>query len=97
VRYSRTSRQTPVWVTGQALAALSRKTLPLARVPRAVHHATAKAAAASTAAPSATAPPAATPQSLPPVGTVSAAPPNALAAAAEIPAAGLLFAAVMRH
>ena len=35
VRYSRTSRQTPVWVTGQALAALSRKTLPLARVPRA--------------------------------------------------------------
>ena len=35
VRYSRTSRQTPVWVTGQALAALSRKTLPLAPVPRA--------------------------------------------------------------
>ena len=35
VRYSRTSRQTPVWVTGQVLAALSRKTLPLARVPRA--------------------------------------------------------------
>ncbi len=29
VRYSRTSRQTPVWVTGQALAALSRKPLPL--------------------------------------------------------------------
>ena len=35
VRYSRTSRQTPVWVTGQALAALSRKTLPLGPVPRA--------------------------------------------------------------
>jgi energy-coupling factor transport system substrate-specific component len=35
VRYSRSSRQTPVWVTGQALAALSRKTLPLKRVPRA--------------------------------------------------------------
>jgi energy-coupling factor transport system substrate-specific component len=35
VRYSRSSRQTPIWVTGQALAALSRKTLPLAAVPRA--------------------------------------------------------------
>lgn len=34
VRYSRSSRQTPVWVTGQAIAALSRKTLPLAAVPR---------------------------------------------------------------
>jgi energy-coupling factor transport system substrate-specific component len=34
VRYSRSSRQTPVWVTGQAIAALSRKTLPLAPVPR---------------------------------------------------------------
>jgi hypothetical protein len=32
VRYSRTSRQTPVWVTGQALMALARKPLPLARV-----------------------------------------------------------------
>jgi energy-coupling factor transport system substrate-specific component len=29
VRYSRTSRQTPVWVTGQALAALARKSLPI--------------------------------------------------------------------
>ena len=35
VRYSRTSRQTPVWVTAQAVMALSRKPLPLARVPRA--------------------------------------------------------------
>lgn len=35
VRYSRTSRQTPVWVTGQALMALARKPLPLAPVPRA--------------------------------------------------------------
>jgi energy-coupling factor transport system substrate-specific component len=34
VRYSRTSRQTPVWVTGQAIAALAGKPLPLARVPR---------------------------------------------------------------
>jgi energy-coupling factor transport system substrate-specific component len=93
VRYSRTSRQTPVWVTGQALAALSRKTLPLARVPRA------HAAAAATAVPTATAtatPPAAEPQSLPPVKAVAAAaPPAALAAAARVPAAGLLFAALM--
>jgi energy-coupling factor transport system substrate-specific component len=29
VRYSRTSRQTPVWVTGQALMALARKALPI--------------------------------------------------------------------
>ncbi len=29
VRYSHTSEQTPVWVTGQALAALARRTLPV--------------------------------------------------------------------
>jgi hypothetical protein len=34
VRYSRDSAQTPVWVTAQALAALRRKPLPLAAVPR---------------------------------------------------------------
>ncbi len=34
VRYSRTSRQTPLWVTGQVLLALARKPLPLGRVPR---------------------------------------------------------------
>jgi energy-coupling factor transport system substrate-specific component len=34
VRYSRTSAQTPVWVTAQALAALERRPLPLAPVPR---------------------------------------------------------------
>jgi energy-coupling factor transport system substrate-specific component len=33
IRYSRTSRQTPVWVTGQALMALARKPLPIGRVP----------------------------------------------------------------
>ena len=32
VRYSRTSVQTPVWVTGQALAALARRALPVRRV-----------------------------------------------------------------
>jgi energy-coupling factor transport system substrate-specific component len=35
VRYSSTSSQTPVWVTGQALMALQRKPLPLAAVARA--------------------------------------------------------------
>ena len=34
VRYSRTSGQTPVWVTGQALSALARRPLPLAPVRR---------------------------------------------------------------
>ena len=33
VRYSRSSDQTPVWVTAQALMALSRKPLPLAPLP----------------------------------------------------------------
>jgi Squalene-hopene cyclase C-terminal domain/ECF-type riboflavin transporter, S component/Prenyltransferase and squalene oxidase repeat len=45
VRYSRTSAQTPVWVTAQALMALERKPLPIATVPRAKrrkpHHAAA--------------------------------------------------------
>ena len=35
VRYSRTSAQTPVWVTAQVVAALARKPFPLAPVPRA--------------------------------------------------------------
>jgi energy-coupling factor transport system substrate-specific component len=34
VRYSRASRQTPVWVTAQAITALAGKPFPLARVPR---------------------------------------------------------------
>jgi energy-coupling factor transport system substrate-specific component len=34
IRYSRTSAQTPVWVTAQALTALAGKTLPLAPPPR---------------------------------------------------------------
>jgi prenyltransferase/squalene oxidase-like repeat protein len=87
VRYSRTSRQTPVWVTGQALAALARKRLPLKPVPRA-HHAT---------VPSPTPTPAGTVkvQSLPPVATAAPPVPPALAAAARVPAAGLLVAALM--
>jgi energy-coupling factor transport system substrate-specific component len=92
VRYSRTSRQTPVWVTGQALAALARKRLPLKPVPRARHGAT---ATVTTATPTATASPAETVkvQSLPPVATAAA--PRALAAAARVPAAGLLVAALV--
>ena len=35
VRYSRTSTQTPVWVTGQVLTALAGKAFPLAPAPRA--------------------------------------------------------------
>jgi energy-coupling factor transport system substrate-specific component len=58
VRYSRTSRQTPVWVTGQAVMALARKVLPI----RPVKRRTAKAAApAPTPAPTATPAPAAAP------------------------------------
>ena len=90
VRYSRTSGQTPVWVTGQAVAALARKTLPLKKVPRA------RSAAAAVA-------PATTPtaartvkvQSLPPVAAAVPAAPAALAAAARVPAAGSLVAALM--
>ena len=52
VRYSRTSRQTPVWVTAQAVMALARKPLPFAPVPR-PRQAT-PAAAAATPAPAAT-------------------------------------------
>jgi hypothetical protein len=50
VRYSRTSRQTPVWVTAQAVMALARKPLPLKPVKR--------ASASTQAAPAATATPA---------------------------------------
>jgi energy-coupling factor transport system substrate-specific component len=56
VRYSRTSTQTPVWVTAQALAALARKPFPLAPVPRARKAAPPAPTPTPTAAP--TAPPA---------------------------------------
>jgi energy-coupling factor transport system substrate-specific component len=55
VRYSRSSSQTPVWVTGQAAMALARKPLPLASVPRRPGRSGASAGAAS-GAPSAAAP-----------------------------------------
>jgi energy-coupling factor transport system substrate-specific component len=90
VRYSRTSRQTPVWVTGQTLAALARKTWPLRRVPRA--H---KAAAAVAPAPAEAAEPVKV-QSLPSVGSPRADDQPALAAAAQIPATGVLVAALVQ-
>jgi squalene-hopene cyclase-like protein/prenyltransferase/squalene oxidase-like repeat protein len=94
VRYSRTSRQSPVWVTSQVVAALARKTLPLARVPRARAAAASAPAATPTAAPT-EAPKPVKVQSLPPVGTPDAPTPPALAAAARIPAAGIVVAALM--
>ena len=54
IRYSRTSAQTPVWVTAQALMALAGKALPIAPAPRA-RRAAAATAPAATPAPAATA------------------------------------------
>jgi energy-coupling factor transport system substrate-specific component len=70
VRYSRTSRQTPVWVTAQAVMALARKPLPLARVPRERR----RARPAAEPPPPAPAPAARRrrPQPLPPVGSPDA-------------------------
>ena len=56
VRYSRTSRQTPVWVTAQAVMALARKPLPLQPVARARRAAPARPAATATPAPAKKAP-----------------------------------------
>jgi energy-coupling factor transport system substrate-specific component len=64
VRYSRTSRQTPVWVTGQAVMALARQSLPIKPVKRRAKRSTAAAPAAS-ATPVPAAPPAATPVTKP--------------------------------
>ncbi len=93
VHYSRTSRQTPVWVTGQALAALSRKPFPLKPVTHA-HHATAAAVAVATATPIATPKPVKV-QSLPPVATAAPEPAPALEAVAQVPAASALVTALM--
>jgi energy-coupling factor transport system substrate-specific component len=51
VRYSRTSAQTPVWVTGEALTALSRKPFPLVAPKRKSHVRVAAAPAAAPAKP----------------------------------------------
>ena len=100
VRYSRSSRQTPVWVTGQAVAALARKTLPLAPVKRARRSVTAVPAAArdeagANGAGAAKADAAATPQPLPPVATPAPTLPPAVLAAAGVPAVGRAIAALL--
>jgi energy-coupling factor transport system substrate-specific component len=59
VRYSRTSAQTPVWVTAQAVAALARQPFPLAPVPR--RKARAAATPVATPVPTATPKPVAKP------------------------------------
>jgi hypothetical protein len=79
VAYSSTSRQTPVWVTAQALMALERTPLPIAAVPRAK-----RARAASDDAPMA-----ATPAPAPPAGGENQAAPKATPASpADGPGAG---------
>jgi energy-coupling factor transport system substrate-specific component len=113
VRYSRSSRQTPVWVTGQALAALARKTLPLKRVPRDRRATTAtggddgggtgrtrgggqtSGASGETDTSHEEATDAVTPQPLPPVATASPTLPDAVLAAAQVPALGTAIAALL--
>ncbi|MDX6696949.1 MAG: energy-coupling factor transport system substrate-specific component [Solirubrobacteraceae bacterium] len=80
VRFSRTSTQTSVWVTGQAAMALARKPLPLARVPRKAGG----AAATGTAAPGAAGAPGAAPAS----GSAAGVSPSLLVAART---AGMAF------
>jgi energy-coupling factor transport system substrate-specific component len=103
VRYSRTSRQTPVWVTAQAVMALARKPLPLRPVPRARRAAPDPAATPTPAAPrkkAAPRPPAANKPAATP--TATPAPARSLAAAV-VPArahdagfvAGLVAAAIL--
>jgi hypothetical protein len=54
VRYSRSTDQTPVWVTGQALMALARKSLPLAPLPAPAPQGAPRSSPASRPAPSLT-------------------------------------------
>jgi energy-coupling factor transport system substrate-specific component len=74
VRYSRTSTQTPVWVTAQALAAIAGKALPLDVAPRARK---ARAAATSTSTSPAPPAPATTTPAAPAPKPVASAPPAA--------------------
>jgi hypothetical protein len=71
IRYSRTSAQTPVWVTAQVLTALAGKRLPLAPVPRARHTQAATTEPAPAATPQPTATPAPKPPKHKPVATVT--------------------------
>jgi hypothetical protein len=82
VAYSASSRQTPVWVTAQAVLALRKRALPIAAVPR--HKVHGPSPAASSAA-------AATPSAAPSSGASAAAKPAAARKAriAAAPAASL--------
>ena len=88
VRYSRTSRQTPVWVTAQAVMALAHKPLPLAPVAR-----RAAPAATATPAPASTATPTTTPRSEPKPKATPAATPAPLITPAQARRAGFLAGA----
>ncbi len=97
IRYSRTSAQTPVWVTAQAVAALAARPLPIAAVARrpvarAATPAPTAAAATATAAPPADAP-AEKRHRTPGAGAKA---PNHDVAAAALPDMGLIGAAVGR-
>jgi energy-coupling factor transport system substrate-specific component len=86
VNYSRTSRQTPVWVTAQAVMALARKPLPLARVPRARRGAAPAARApAATPAPTAAASPRPARRSRPAAPAAPTATPRPVTVAAAAP------------
>jgi energy-coupling factor transport system substrate-specific component len=90
VRYSRTSRQTPVWVTAQAVMALAGKPLPLKPVPRAHRAASAPVPAATpTPAPTAAAPAKKAVPRRPPANKAAAA-----SAATPAPAASLATGAL---
>jgi energy-coupling factor transport system substrate-specific component len=92
IRYSRTSAQTPVWVTAQALMALARKALPLAPAPRR-RRATAAPAVAPTPTPTATPTPAPRKQKRPkPAPTVQA---SALASAPAVAAPAMTPVALL--
>jgi energy-coupling factor transport system substrate-specific component len=92
IRYSRTSRQTPVWVTGQAVMALARKPLPLKPVKRArkaATHAPGGGGPAATNAAGSGAPPARASGGSSPPAPPAASPPTAapLAGEASLPPA----------
>jgi energy-coupling factor transport system substrate-specific component len=83
IRYSRTSTQTPVWVTAQALTALAGKAFPLAPTPR-----RRRASAAATPAPTVTPTPTPAAQVETPEPTAEPAAPASLALfALALPAA----------
>jgi hypothetical protein len=72
VRYSRTSAQTPVWVTGEALTALSRKPFPVRAPKRKSHVRVAKATPAKPASTSSSAKAKAKAKSAAPVAHIAA-------------------------